>query len=199
MQTENQYIGDDKFTKMLEHYQCPTPLEVVKMRFAGALCSPNLELRPTDVISSFWPSGQAPRLETKSEADLFFKFFMGLWDDVFKKIKNNDIRLETLKFKNADDLRLNCERRYAEVELGFVEGFWGGKSDLKIPEYLAQLIDSVSELAGIYNTLAKNLTTVPICPKLQRHSRIPMRWSKNRSLSLLRIRFCRGLRACNGW
>lgn len=77
MQTENQYIGDDKFTKMLEHYQCPTPLEVVKMRFAGALCSPNLELRPTDVISSFWPSGQAPRLETKSEADLFFKF---LWD-----------------------------------------------------------------------------------------------------------------------
>ena len=138
MQTENQYIGDDKFTKMLEHYQCPTPLEVVKMRFAGALCSPNLELRPTDVISSFWPSGQAPRLETKSEAD-------------------NDIRLETLKFKNADDLRLNCERRYAEVELGFVEGFWGGKSDLKIPEYLAQLIDSVSELAGIYNTLAKKL------------------------------------------
>lgn len=157
MQTENQYIGDDKFTKMLEHYQCPTPLEVVKMRFAGALCSPNLELRPTDVISSFWPSGQAPRLETKSEADLFFKFFMGLWDVVFKKIKNNDIRLETLKFKNADDLRLNCERRYAEVELGFVEGFWGGKSDLKIPEYLAQLIDSVSELAGIYNTLAKKL------------------------------------------
>lgn len=77
--------------------------------------------------------------------------------DVFKKIKNNDIRLETLKFKNADDLRLNCERRYAEVELGFVEGFWGGKSDLKIPEYLAQLIDSVSELAGIYNTLAKKL------------------------------------------
>ena len=52
MQTENQYIGDEKMIKMLEHYKCPTPLGVVKMRFAGAICSPNLELRPADVISS---------------------------------------------------------------------------------------------------------------------------------------------------
>ena len=73
---QNKYIGDESFIKMLEHYACPTPLGVVKMRFAGAICSPNLKLRPPDVISSFWEEGRAPRLETKAEADLFLKFFI---------------------------------------------------------------------------------------------------------------------------
>lgn len=151
---ENKYIGDEKMTKMLEHYNCPTPLEVVKMRFAGAVCSPNLELRPTDVISSFWPQGQAPRLQTKDEADLFFKFFMGLWDEIFNLVKVNKIKLDKLPTK---DLAYYCERRYAEVELGYVEGFWGGKQDIKIPAFLAELIDNISELAAVYNTLGKKL------------------------------------------
>ncbi len=151
---ENKYIGDEKMTKLLEHYACPTPLEIVKMRFAGAVCSPNLELCPTDVISSFWPAGQAPRLQTKDEADLFFKFFMGLWDDVFAKVKANKIKLEKLSFK---DLSYYCERRYAEVEQGYVEGFWGGKTDIKIPAFLAEMVDSLSELAGVYASLGKKL------------------------------------------
>lgn len=151
---ENKYIGDEKMTKMLEHYACETPLEIVKLRFAGAICSPNLELRPTDVISSFWPAGQAPRLQTKDEADLFFKFFMGLWDEVFEKVKANKIKLEKLSFK---DLAYYCERRFAEVEQGYVEGFWGGKTDIKIPAFLAEMVDSLSELAGVYASLGKKL------------------------------------------
>lgn len=156
MQTENKYIGDEKFSKMLEHYHCPTPLGVIKMRFAGAICSPNLELRPSDVISSFWPAGQAPRLETKDEADLFFKFFMGLWDDVFCDVKSNSIRLPKVKV-SAVNLKDVCAARLHEIEGGFVEGFWGGKQDLKLPAFLAEVIDSLSDLANVYNTLAKKL------------------------------------------
>ena len=90
MQSENEYIGDDKFKNFLNHYECPTSLEVVKLKFAGAICSPNLNLRPTDVISSFWEQNKQPRLETKKEAELFFKFFMGLWDNIFDKIRTYD-------------------------------------------------------------------------------------------------------------
>lgn len=151
---ENKYIGDEKMAKMLEHYNCPTPLEIVKLRFAGAICSPNLELRPTDVISSFWPAGQAPRLQTKDEADLFFKFFMGLWDDVFEKVKANKIKLDKLP---AKDLDYYCRRRFAEIEQGYVEGFWGGKTDVKIPAFLAGVIDSLSDLSGVYVSLGKKL------------------------------------------
>ncbi len=156
MQTENKYIGDDKFNKMLEHYKCETPLGVIKMRFAGAICSPNLQLRPTDVISSFWPQGHSPRLETKEEADLFFKFFMGLWDEIFEKVKQNKIKLPSLDYKHQETKEV-CAQRYAEVELGFVEGFWGGKPDLKLPAFLAEVIDSMTDIAGVYAQLEKKL------------------------------------------
>ncbi len=157
MESQNKYIGDESFKKFLEHYDCPTPLPVVRMKFAGAVCSPNLELRPADVISSFWPEGRAPRLETKNEADLFFKFFMGLWDEVFQKVKQNKIKLEPVKLSTKEQIREACAARFAEVEGGYVEGFWGGKEDFKLPAFIAQMIDSLTELSGVYNTLAKKL------------------------------------------
>ena len=39
------------------------------------------------------------------------------------------------------------------IEQGFVEGFWGGNTDIKMPAYLAKLIDSMSELSGAYSGL----------------------------------------------
>ncbi len=162
MESQNKYLGDDKFKKFLEHYDCPTPLDVIKMRFAGSICSPNLELRPTDVISSFWEQGKAPRLETKDEADLFFKFFMGLWDEMFHLVQTNKVKLSSAQpfLSSKDGIAKLCAVRFAEIELGFVEGFWGGKGDLKIPSYLAQIIDSLTEMSNIYNTLAKKLDKV---------------------------------------
>lgn len=156
MKSENKYIGDDKFAKLLEHYKCPMPVCVVKARFIGSICSPNLDLRPTDVISSFWEEGRSPRLETKEEADLFFKFFMGAWDEAFEQIKKNNIKLSSFK-NNQESLKEICRQRYDEIEWGFVEGFWGGKEDLKIPAYIAEIIDSLSDIAEVYQTLLKKL------------------------------------------
>lgn len=147
----NKYIGDESFIKMLEHYSCPTPLNVIKMRFAGAICSPNLNLRPTDVISSFWENGRTPRLETKSEADLFFKFFMGLWDNIFDNVKLAKVKLPNLKEK---DIVSYCQNRFEEVEQGYVEGFFGGEENLKMPGYIAQIVDSLSEMALLYQKIA---------------------------------------------
>ncbi|MFV0626990.1 MAG: hypothetical protein ACK5N8_06555 [Alphaproteobacteria bacterium] len=158
MQSQNNYIGDDKFKKLLEHYNCPTSVEVIKMKFLGAICSPNLELRPTDVISSFWEQGKEPRLETKDEADLFFKFFMGLWDEMFTLMKENKVKFGKSKYKTKEEFLTLCEQRFQEIELGFVEGFWGGKDDLDIPSYLAELIDSLTSLAEVYVTLAKKVS-----------------------------------------
>ena len=146
----NKYIGDESFIKMLDHYACPTPLNIIKMRFAGAICSPNLNLHPTDVISSFWEEGRAPRLSTKTEADYFFKFFMGLWDEVFEDVKKCRIKLPSLKEK---DVYAYCQTRFEEVEQGFVEGFFGGEENLKIPGFVAQIVDSLSEMALLYQKI----------------------------------------------
>lgn len=151
MQSENKYIGDDKFKKFLEHYSCPTPLDVIKLRFIGAICSPNLELRPSDVISSLWENNQTPRLETKNEADLFFKFMMGLWDEMYNIVACNSVVLP--KISPTDNLIIVCEDRYNQLEQGFVEGFWGGKENVNIPSYIAEIIDSLTELAETYHKL----------------------------------------------
>lgn len=150
MKSENKYIGDDKFIKFLEHYGCKLPLEVVKLRFVGAICSPNMELRPADVINSFWESGKEPRLQTQKEADLFFKFFMGLWDEMFETVQYNKVSLSALNLNTKNDVENYCLMRYNEIENGFVEGFWGGKSDLKIPAFIAELTDSLADLASVY-------------------------------------------------
>ena len=158
MQSQNKYIGDDKMQKMLDHYHCEMPLEAVKMRFAGAVCSPNMELRPTDVISSLWPENREPRLQTKEEAELFFKFFMGLWDEIFQQVRHNEIRQPPyLPETSREYWRELCRRRSEQLEQGYVEGFWGGRSDLKISAGLAELIDSLSDLAALYLTLAGRL------------------------------------------
>ena len=150
MQSLNEYIGDDNFKKFLAHYNCNTPLGVIKMRFAGAICSPNENLRPADVISSLWEEGQNPRLETKEEAELFFKFFMGLWDQIFEDIGFNKFKLPFYEYDNVADV---AAMRYDEIEFGFLEGFFGGLENVKVPAYLGEVTDSLSELSKVYEIL----------------------------------------------
>lgn len=159
MQSENVYIGDDKFQRFLDHYACPTKLMTVKFKFAGAICSPNANLRPTDVISSLFPEDNQPRLETKAEAELFFKFFMGLWDKMFVQIRTNTLSLPNYKGKKDESnaLAAFCRERAEMIELGFVEGFWGGCSTLNIPQFAAELISSMSDIAEAYAILAEKL------------------------------------------
>ena len=45
--------------------------------------------------------------------------------------------------------------RFEELEYGFLEGFWGGCDDLKVPNYVAQIVDSLSEMADAYAMLSK--------------------------------------------
>ena len=159
MQSENVYIGDDKFQRFLDHYACPTKLMTVKFKFAGAICSPNVNLRPTDVIASLFPEDRQPRLETKAEAEYFFKFFMGLWDEMFLQIRTNTLTFSDYKGDKTDGAQLAqfCHQRADMIELGFVEGFWGGCSSLNIPQFAAELISSLSDMAEAYEILAKKL------------------------------------------
>lgn len=157
MQSENVYIGDDKFKKFLSHYDCPTDIDEVKLKFAGAICSPNVNLRPTDVIASLFQENKQPRLETKDEANLFFKFFMGLWDEMFETVRFNQLELPKFSAKSRDEVYAICNKRSRQIECGFVEGFWGGLDKLDIPNFAAELINSLSDLAEAYYMLAQKI------------------------------------------
>ena len=76
---------------------------------------------------------------------------MGLWDEVFADVKADKIKLPPLKEK---DLGRYCQIRYDEIEQGYVEGFFGGEENLQMPGYLAQIVDSLSEMAALYQKIA---------------------------------------------
>ena len=158
MASKNKYIGDVSLEKMLEHYNCKAPLHLIKMRFIGGVCSMNDELKPADIIASFWEEGKEPRLETKKEADLFFEFFMGLWFKQFEKVKKNEVKLKPyLKLESVEAIALCLKTRLEEIEFGFIEGFWGGKTDIKMPTFVAELIDSLSDMCKLYEKLLASL------------------------------------------
>ena len=76
---------------------------------------------------------------------------MGLWDEIFDEIKIAKIKLPQLADK---EITSYCQKRYDEIEQGYLEGFFGGEENLKIPGYLAQIVDSLSELAVVYQKIA---------------------------------------------
>lgn len=100
----------------------------------------------------------------------------------FQKVRENKIKLEPVKLSGREQIREACAARFAEVEGGYVEGFWGGREDFKLPAFIAQMIDSLTELSGVYNTLAKNLTRPKIWKKFLILSATPTKWWKSRQL-----------------
>jgi hypothetical protein len=83
---------------------------------------------------------------------------MGLWDEMFKDISLNNLKLPKAKKGSKEDLILLCNHRSRQIECGFVEGFWGGLDKLDIPNFAAELINSLSDLAEAYYMLAQKLS-----------------------------------------
>ena len=52
------------------------------------------------------------------------------------------------------DIRKTCLYHSELLEHGFLEGFWGGKDNVSIPAYIAEIVDSLSRMASLYETLA---------------------------------------------
>ena len=102
----------------------------------------------------FGPQARRPGSKPKTRPICSSSF---LWGEVFQKVRENKIKLEPVKLSGREQIREACAARFAEVEGGYVEGFWGGREDFKLPAFIAQMIDSLTELSGVYNTLAKKL------------------------------------------
>ena len=79
---------------------------------------------------------------------------MGLWDEMFGLININKLKLPKLDANNQEKY---CVSRFEEIELGFLEGFWGGKDDYKLPAFIAQVLDNLSDLALAYQNILKKV------------------------------------------
>jgi hypothetical protein len=156
---QGKYIGDAAVGKFLEQYKSQTPFYVVRLRVLGALASPNKDLLPVMVVASFWAEDAFPKFVTKDEAETFFSTFMGLWRRMEKTVAAGQQLLSTrLKFTDLEDVKALLGQRIEEIEAGFIEGFWGGVEDMKMPSATAALIDGLSDEAEAYQALLDDIS-----------------------------------------
>ncbi|SCA55525.1 conserved hypothetical protein [Candidatus Terasakiella magnetica] len=152
------YIGDAGVAKYLEEYKSQTPFYVVRMRVLGALASPNEDLLPVMVMASFWPEDAFPKFVTKDEAEKFFATFMGLWRRMEKLADAEGTLLSARgKLSDLDEAKEVLLKRLEEIEAGFIEGFWGGQDDMKMPSATAALVDGLSDEATAYHALLQDV------------------------------------------
>ncbi|MDV7339555.1 hypothetical protein RYZ26_08125 [Terasakiella sp. A23] len=155
----SKYIGDAGVAKFLEQYKSQTPFYVVRMRVCGALASPNKDLLPVMVVASFWEEDKFPRFVTKDEAETFFSTFMGLWRRMEKMAGAGQKVLSARgKISTIEDAKELLMTRVEEIDAGFIEGFWGGQDDMKMPSATAALIDGLSDEAESYNALYQDIS-----------------------------------------
>ncbi len=153
------YIGDAGVAKFLEQYKSDTPFHIVRLRVLGALASPNTDLLPVMVIASFWPEDAFPKFVTKDEADIFFSTFMGLWRRMEKMADASQNLLSARgKLGDLEDAKNTLFTRVEEVDAGFIEGFWGGLDDIKMPSATAALIDGLGSEAEAYHALLEDVS-----------------------------------------
>ena len=154
------YIGDAGVAKFLDQYKSQTPFYVVRMRVFGALASPNKDLLPVMVVASFWPEDEFPKFVTKDEAETFFSTFMGLWQRMEKTVAAGQKILSARgKLATVEEAKEALLRRVEEIDAGFIEGFWGGQEDMKMPSATAALIDGLADEAESYSALLEDVST----------------------------------------
>jgi hypothetical protein len=76
--TEEPDIAD-----LLEAYDCPHPLAVVRMRFWGAINSRAEHISPIKEIDALW-SGKRRPFETEDDAQAFYDGMIALWNALAK-------------------------------------------------------------------------------------------------------------------
>jgi hypothetical protein len=154
------YVGDAALKRLLERYNCPFPLHVVRMRFWGEIVSPFFQASPIKTIESLWPKG-LPTFDNADKANAFFQSLMGLWNSV-ARFQDGSPPLKLQKIGSIDTrqaLHAAAKLRMEELHDGFMWGFTGGNSQIDVPPGVGDLLrrveKSIELLAMTRNTFAK--------------------------------------------
>lgn len=151
--------SDAKVIAMLERYKCPVPFHEVRTRFLGNIASPVLgAASPMETIKQLW-GGELPEFDSIEDLnELFNVLISGLWNRLTAhQSSRNPFRL--LRFEVAQTrASLNHLALVRRQELdGFVEGLFGLKEHIDLPERAHDALEALAEiraiLAGIINLL----------------------------------------------
>jgi hypothetical protein len=113
-------------TDVLERYDCPFALPVVRMRFWGAINSPAARISPAEEIDALWLGRRRP-FETLDEAQAFYDVMVRLWNALAEnRASGKPVTFAVRSGLNTTaGLKSAIAARHAELNDGFYSGFIG--------------------------------------------------------------------------
>jgi hypothetical protein len=142
--------SDDEVQALLERYRCPVPFHAVRTRFLGNIASPEMDASPIKMVEALW-GGELPVFETVDAAnELIGALVMGLWNRLTRhQERSAPFRLTRLEVPSTREGMAKLARLRREELEGFVEGLFGNKASLDLPERAHKALHTVAEIRAM--------------------------------------------------
>ena len=148
--TTQSTVSDDQMRALLERYRCPVPFHAVRTRFLGNIASPDMEDSPLKVIKALW-GGELPAFDNLDAAnELLSVLVMGLWNRLTRhQERTAPFRLTRLDLPASREGLATLARIRREELDGFVEGLFGERESLDLPERAHKAISALAEIRAM--------------------------------------------------
>jgi hypothetical protein len=142
--------SDDQVRALLDRYRCPVPFHAVRTRFLGNIASPDMQASPIKMVEALW-GGALPTFDSVDEAnELIGALVMGLWNRLTRdQERSAPFRLTRLDVPATRDGMATLARLRREELEGFVEGLFGDKESLDLPERAHKAVDTLAEIRAM--------------------------------------------------
>lgn len=138
---------DEQVRLLLVLYRCPVPFHIVRTRILGSIASPELDVSPIETVKSLWGEDLPEFKSAASVNELMEVLVKGLWNRLarhqVRKVPFHLLRIDVPLDREGLG-RLALVRR-EELE-GFMEGLFGHKEELDLPERAYRALDQLSEI-----------------------------------------------------
>ena len=142
--------SDDQVRALLQRYRCPVPFHAVRTRFLGNIASPDMQVSPIETVKALW-GGELPAFDTIDAAnELIGTLVMGLWNRLTRHQERSvPFRLMRIEVPTTrEGMGKLALLRREELE-GFVEGLFGDKESLDLPERAHEALGTLAEIRAM--------------------------------------------------
>jgi hypothetical protein len=143
--------SDEQVRTLLERYKCPVPFHEVRTRFLGNIATPVVSASPIKVLEDLW-GGELPAFDSIDDAnELIGALIMGLWNRLTRhQDRNSPFRLTRIDSPlTREGIAALALLRRQELD-GFIEGLFGQKDSVDVPERAHRGLDVLGELRALF-------------------------------------------------
>jgi len=142
--------SDDEVRALLERYHCPVPFHAMRTSFLGNIASPDMQGSPINMVEALW-GGELPTFDSIDGAnELIGALVMGLWNRLTRhQERSTPFRLTRMEVPATREGMATLARLRREELEGFVEGLFGDKESLDLPERAHKALGTLAEIRAM--------------------------------------------------